>query len=45
MNGQEQELASLRRRLAEARENLRLIEERKAEFVMSTDVPLQLVKA
>ena len=38
------ELASLRRQLAEARENLRLIQERKSEFVMGTDIPLQLVK-
>ena len=38
------ELESLRRQLAEARTNLRLIEERKAEFVMGTDVPLQLIK-
>jgi formylglycine-generating enzyme required for sulfatase activity len=35
---------SLQRQLAEAHENLRLIQERKAEFVLSTDVPLQLVK-
>ncbi|HKZ83101.1 MAG TPA: CHAT domain-containing protein [Anaerolineae bacterium] len=38
------EAASLSRQLAEARENLRLIEERKSQFVMSTDVPLQLIK-
>jgi nucleotide-binding universal stress UspA family protein len=38
------DLSSLRRQLAEARENLRLIQERKGEFVLSTDVPLQLVK-
>jgi hypothetical protein len=38
------ELSSLQRQLAEARENLRLIQERKAEFVLSTDVPIQLVK-
>jgi len=37
-------VASLRRQLAEARKNLRLIEERKAEYVLSTDVPLQLIK-
>jgi len=36
--------ASLRRQLAEARANLRLIEEREAEYVLGTDVPLQLVK-
>ena len=35
---------SLRRQLAEARENLRLIEEREAAYVLETDVPLQLVK-
>ena len=38
------ELASLRRQLAEARENLRLIQERKSEYVLGTDIPLQLVK-
>jgi hypothetical protein len=38
------DVESLRRRLAEARENLRLVEEREAEFVLGTDVPLQLVK-
>ena len=38
------EAESLRRQLAAARENLRLIEERKSEYVMSTEVPLQLVK-
>jgi len=37
-------LASLRRQLAEARQNLRLIEERKSQFVMATDIPLQLIK-
>jgi hypothetical protein len=35
---------SLRRQLAEARANLLLIEEREGEYVMGTDVPLQLVK-
>ena len=40
----EAELESLQRQLVEARENLRLIEERMAAFVMSTDIPLQLVK-
>jgi hypothetical protein len=30
--------------LAEARENLRLIQERKSQFVMETDIPLQLIK-
>jgi len=38
------ELASLRRQLAEARENLRLIQERKSQYVMGTDIPLQLVE-
>ncbi len=37
-------IASLRRQLAEARENLLLIQERKAEFVMGTSVPLDLIK-
>ena len=35
---------SLRRQLAEARMNLQLIKERESEYVLSTDVPLQLVK-
>jgi len=35
---------SLRRQLSEARANLRLIEERESKYVLSTDVPLQLVK-
>jgi hypothetical protein len=30
--------------LAEARENLRLIQERKSQYVLETDVPLQLIK-
>jgi hypothetical protein len=38
------DIASLRRRLAESEENLRLIEERKAEYVMSTAIPLDLIK-
>jgi hypothetical protein len=43
--GQEDDdVASLRRQLGEARENLRLIEERKSEYVLAVDVPLQLVK-
>jgi hypothetical protein len=37
-------IASLHRQLAEARENLLLIQERKAEFVMGTSVPLDLIK-
>jgi KaiC/GvpD/RAD55 family RecA-like ATPase len=35
---------SLQRQLTEAAESLRLIQERKTEFVLKTDVPLQLVK-
>jgi hypothetical protein len=35
---------SLRRQLAEARDNLRLTEERQSEYVLGIDVPLQLVK-
>ncbi len=35
---------SLRRQLAEAETNLALIQERKAQFVLEVDVPLQLVK-
>ena len=38
------EKTSLQRQLAEARENLRLIEDRKAEYVLEVDVPLQLIK-
>jgi hypothetical protein len=30
--------------LAEARENLRVIEEHKAKYVQETDVPLQILK-
>ena len=36
--------ATLSKQLAEARNNLRLIEERKAQYVLEVDVPLQLVK-
>jgi hypothetical protein len=39
-----EEAASLQRQLREARENLRLIEDRKAEYVLEVDVPLQLIK-
>ena len=35
---------SLRRQLAKARDNLRLIQERKSQYVMETDVPLQLIR-
>lgn len=38
------DLQSKQRQLAEARENLRLIEERKAEHVLQVDVPLYLIK-
>ncbi len=40
----EREVTFLRRQLTEARENLRLIRERKAEYVMETDIPLNLIK-
>lgn len=40
----DKELASLRRQLAEMEESLRLIEERKAEYVLGVDIPLMLVK-
>jgi hypothetical protein len=36
--------SSLQRQLMEARENLRIIQEHNAKFVLSTDVPLQFVK-
>ncbi|NJK82158.1 MAG: hypothetical protein HC914_20815, partial [Chloroflexaceae bacterium] len=39
-----QDLEHLRRLLNNARENLRLIEERTAEFVLSTDIPLLMVR-
>ncbi len=35
---------SLLRQLEKQSENLRLIEERKSEYVQGTDVPMQLVK-
>lgn len=38
------ERASLARQLVELRNNLRLIEERKTEYIQATDIPLQLVK-
>jgi len=34
----------LRSQLKEARDNLRLIEERKAQYVLQVEVPLQLIK-
>jgi hypothetical protein len=39
-----EELEGLQRLLAEAKENLQLIDERIAQYVLSTDVPLQLIK-
>jgi hypothetical protein len=39
-----EELEGLQRLLAEAKENLQLIDERSAQYVLSTDVPLQLIK-
>jgi len=39
-----QHLNTLRKTLHELRENLALLDERMAEYVMDTDVPLQLVK-
>jgi len=41
---QEREMASRYIQLEEARENLRLIEGRKAQYVLEVDVPLQLIK-
>jgi hypothetical protein len=38
------QLESLHKQLAEAQENLSLIEERIAQYVQETDVPLQLIK-
>ena len=38
------ERASLQGQLEEARENLRLVQERKTQYVMETDVPLDLIK-
>jgi hypothetical protein len=38
------QIESLKRQLKEAQENLALIEERMSEYVLSTDIPLQLVK-
>jgi hypothetical protein len=41
---QQQEVASLRTQLHAARENLLLIRERKSQYVIETDVPLNLIK-
>jgi hypothetical protein len=38
------EIESLQHQLREARENLALIEERMSEYVLRTDIPLELVK-
>ena len=38
------EMEALQRELSQARENLSLIEERMSAYLLSTDVPLQLVK-
>lgn len=40
----EASLHSIQRELAETRNNLRLIQERKAEYLPSTDIPLKLIK-
>jgi len=40
----EAEIVSLRRQLAEVRDSLRLIRERKSQYVMETDIPLQVIK-
>jgi hypothetical protein len=40
----QREMASLSRRLAECRDNLLLIQERKDQYVMAEDIPLDLVK-
>jgi hypothetical protein len=39
-----EDIASLQRQLTEAETNLRLIRERQSEFVLRSDIPLQLVK-
>jgi CheY-like chemotaxis protein len=38
------DLVSIRSQLTTARENLRLIHERKSQYVVETDIPLQLIK-
>ena len=37
-------IRSLREQLDAGEENLRLVQERKAEYVLETDVPLQLIR-
>jgi formylglycine-generating enzyme required for sulfatase activity len=44
MTDTDEKLESLRRQLKAARENLLLVQERKAEYVLSTNIPLDLVK-
>jgi len=39
-----EQVESLKRQLAEAEENLRLVRERKSEFIQQTDIPLDLIK-
>ncbi|MCX6030812.1 MAG: hypothetical protein NT169_16140 [Chloroflexi bacterium] len=39
-----EDMASVVRQLAELRENLRLIDERKSQYVQETEIPLQLIK-
>jgi hypothetical protein len=41
---QTEELEGLQRQLANAEENLRLIQERKSEYVSEEEIPLQLIK-
>jgi hypothetical protein len=43
-NASEEDSLSLQRQLANARENLRLMEERESEYPLSTDIPLLNVK-
>lgn len=42
--GTEGDETSLRRQLSEAEANLKLIQERKSQYVLEVDVPLQLIK-
>ena len=42
--GPERDEAHLRRQLAEAEANLKLIRERKSQYVLEVDIPLQLIK-
>jgi outer membrane protein assembly factor BamB len=38
------DIASLRQRLAEEQNNLRLLRERKSQYIVKTDIPLELIK-